>query len=109
MWILFYDTPVVLDTLGSSDHTVVLLKPSCDAMLDTHENEMLPPPGNNWTYSGGADARRLTANEKTAFASAHSHISWEHMYGHLLPVQVCNEHSSNRNIQRDHWQTSSQK
>ena len=30
-----YDTPIVLDTLGSSDHRMVLLKPSCDAMLDT--------------------------------------------------------------------------
>ena len=30
-----YDTPVVLDTLGRSDHIMVLLKPSCDARLDT--------------------------------------------------------------------------
>ena len=30
-----YDTLVVLDTLRSSDHRKVLLKHSCDAMLDT--------------------------------------------------------------------------
>ena len=30
-----YDTPVVLDTLGRSDHRMGLLKPSCDARLDT--------------------------------------------------------------------------
>ena len=61
-----YDKPVVLDTLGSSDHRMVLLKPSCDAMLDTGKIQH-------------AVVRRFTANEKAAFASALSHISWEHL------------------------------
>ena len=30
-----YDTPIVLDTLGTSDHRMVLLKPSYVAILDT--------------------------------------------------------------------------
>ena len=47
---------------------MVLLKPSCDAMLDTGGNIQR------------AVVRRFTANEKSAFASAPSHISWEHMY-----------------------------
>ena len=60
-----YGTPVVLDTLGSSDHRMVVLKPYCDAMLDT---------GNIHS----AVVTRFTAKEKAAFASALSHISWEH-------------------------------
>ena len=36
-----YDTPAVLDTLGTSDHRMVLLKPSYDAILDTG-NQFLP-------------------------------------------------------------------
>ena len=62
-----YDTAVVLDTLGSSDHIIVLLKPSCDALLDTGNSQR-------------AVVRRFTANEKAAFESDLSNISWEHMY-----------------------------
>ena len=62
-----YDTPVVLDTLGTSDHRMVLLEPSCDAMLDTGNIQR-------------AVVRRFTANEKAAFASARSHVSWERLY-----------------------------
>ena len=60
-----YDTPAVLDTLGTSDHRMVLLKPSYDAILDTG-NIQRPV------------VRRFTANEKAAFASALSDVSWEH-------------------------------
>ena len=59
-----YDMPVVLDTLGSSDHRLVLLKHWCDAMLDTGNIQR-------------AVVRRFTANEKAAFASALSHVSWD--------------------------------
>ena len=53
-----YDTPVVLDTLSSSDHRMVSIKPSCDAMLDTGNIQRVV-------------VRRFTANEKkSAFASA---------------------------------------
>ena len=54
-----YDTPVVLDTLSSSDHRMVLIKPLCGAMLDTGGNIQR------------VVVRRFTANEtKSAFASA---------------------------------------
>ena len=62
-----YDTPAVLDTLGTSDHRMVLLKPSYDAILDTGNIQR-------------AVVRRFTANEKAAFASALSDVSWEHLY-----------------------------
>ena len=62
-----YDTPAVLDTLGTSDHIMVLLKPSYDAILDIG-------------YIQRAVVRRFTANEKAAFASALSDVSWEHLY-----------------------------
>ena len=93
-----YDMPVVLDTLGTSDHRMVLLKPSCEAILDTGNIQR-------------AVVRRFTANEKAAFASALSDVSWEHLYvmatceeqfnffqrrpyngrinGHPLHIQVC--------------------
>ena len=61
------DTPAVLDTLGTSDHRMVLLKPSYDAILDTGNIQR-------------AVVRRYTANEKAAFASALSDVSWEHLY-----------------------------
>ena len=87
-----YDTPVVLDTLGRSDHRMVLLKPSCDARLDTGNIQR-------------AVVRRFTTHEKAAFSSALSHVRWEHLYaqwgtiqflpaynrrinGHPLPIQV---------------------
>ena len=56
-----YDTPVVLDTLGRSDHRMVLLKPSCDARLDTGNIQR-------------AVVRRFTTNEKAAFSSALSRV-----------------------------------
>ena len=62
-----YDTPAVLDTLGTSDHRMVLLKPSYDAILNTGNIQR-------------AVVRRFTANEKAAFASALSDVSWEHLY-----------------------------
>ena len=62
-----YDTPAVLDTIGTSDHRMVLLKPSYDAILDTGNIQR-------------AVVRRFTANEKAAFASALSDVSWEHLY-----------------------------
>ena len=62
-----YDTPAVLDTLGTSDHRMVLLKPSYDAILDTGNIQR-------------AVVRRFTANEKAAFASALSDVGWEHLY-----------------------------
>ena len=62
-----YDTPVVLDTLGRSDHRMVLLKPSCDARLDTGNIQR-------------AVVRRFTTNEKAAFSSALSQVRWEHLY-----------------------------
>ena len=62
-----YDTPAVLDTLGTSDHRMVLLKPSYDAILDTGNIQR-------------AVVRRFTTNEKAAFASALSDVSWEHLY-----------------------------
>ena len=58
-----YDTPAVLDTLGTSDHRMVLLKPSYDAILDTGNIQR-------------AVVRRFTANEKAAFAPALSDVSY---------------------------------
>ena len=62
-----YDTPVVLDTLGRSDHRMVLLKPSCDTRLDTGNIQR-------------AVVARFTTNEKAAFSSALSLVRWEHLY-----------------------------
>ena len=62
-----YDTPVVLDTLGRSDHRMGLLKPSCDARLDTGNIQRVV-------------VRRFTTNEKAAFSSALSRVRWEHLY-----------------------------
>ena len=62
-----YDTPVVLDTLGRSDHRMVLLKPSCDARMDTGNIQR-------------AVVRRFTTNEKAAFSSALSRVRWEQLY-----------------------------
>ena len=61
------DTPVVLDTLGRSDHRMVLLKPSCDAKLNTGNIQR-------------AVVRRFTTNEKAAFSSALSRVRWDHLY-----------------------------
>ena len=57
-----YDTPIVLDTLGTSDHRMVLLKPSCDARLETGNIQR-------------AVVRRFTANEKETFSLALSRVS----------------------------------
>ena len=62
-----YYMPVVLDTLGRSDHRMVLLEPSCDARLDTGNIQR-------------AVVRRFTTNEKAAFSSALSCVRWEHLY-----------------------------
>ena len=84
-----YDAPAVLDTLGTSDHRMVLFKPSYDAILDTGNIQR-------------AVVRRFTANEKAAFSCALSDVSWEHLYAMttceeqfnlfqrtMLPIQVC--------------------
>ena len=61
---------------------MVLLKPSCDAMMDTGNIKR-------------AVVRGFTSNEKAAFASALSHISWEHMYA----MATSEEHSISSSVQ----------
>ena len=46
---------------------MVLVKPSCDARLDTGNIQRTV-------------VRRFTTNEKAAFSSALSHVRWEHLY-----------------------------
>ncbi len=62
-----YNTPVVLDTLGTADpRNVFPIQHSCYAKLDTGNIQH-------------AVVRCFTANEKAAFASALSRVSWEHV------------------------------
>ena len=61
-----YDTPVVLDTLGRSDHRMVLLQPSCAARLDTANIQR-------------AVVRRFTTNEKQL----------SHQHFHVLDGIIC--------------------
>ena len=56
---------------------MVLLKPSYDAILDTGNIQR-------------AVVRRFTANEKAAFASALSDVSWEHLYTMTTCEEQCN-------------------
>ena len=63
-----YDPPAVLDTLGISDHRVLLLRPSCNAKLDTGMIQRIV-------------VRRFTTNERAAFSSALTHVRWETSYG----------------------------
>ena len=69
-----YETPVVLGTLGTSDQIMFLLKPSCDARLDTGHIQRVV-------------VRRFTTNEKAPFSSALPRVRWEHLYA----VATCEE------------------
>ncbi len=60
---------IVLDMLGSSDHRMVLFKPSCDAMLDTGNMQR-------------AVVRRFTANKKSSFRIS--------TFSYYLGTYVCN-------------------
>ena len=82
-----YDTPVVLDTLGTSDPRMVLLKPSYDAILDTGNIQR-------------AVVRRFTANEKAAFASALSDVSWEHLYAMTTCEELMVTHFPYKSVTR---------
>ena len=62
-----YGCPTVLDGVGTSDHNMVLLVPSCFPTLDTGMVQSIV-------------ARRMGNNERAMFTSALSHTRWEYMY-----------------------------
>ena len=62
-----YDPPAVFDTLGTSDHRMVLLRPSCNAKLDTGTIQRIV-------------VRRFTTNERAAFSAALTRVRWEQLY-----------------------------
>ena len=64
---LVYCCPTVLDGVGTSDHKMVLLVPSCFPTLDTGMVQSIV-------------TRHMGNNERAMFTSALSHTRWEYMY-----------------------------
>ena len=62
-----YVCPTVLDGVGTSDHKMVLLVPSCFPIFHTGMVQSIV-------------TRRMGNNERAMFMSALSHTRWEYMY-----------------------------
>ena len=71
---MVYSKPVTVAELGTSDHNMVLLKPSSKTTLDT----------GNWTRMS---VKSMGAKEKATFELALSLIKWEPLYR----LDSCNE------------------
>ena len=71
---MVYSKPLTVAELGTSDHNMVLLKPSSKMTLDTGSMRRM-------------SVKSMGAKEKATFELALSLIKWEHLYR----LDSCNE------------------